>query len=359
MTELSGTIEKVIFHNKKNGFTVANFTTSDDNVEIETIITGTLMDPKKGQYLNIKGNWIQHAVYGEQFQVESFSTVLPKTTDALEQYLLSGSIKGVSKKLAKDIIEACGDNFFEILEKNPSELLKIKGLGKKTLEKLIDSFREQNENVNILAELQEYNISAKLARRIFDVYGDDTVKIVLNDPYDLALNVQGIGFLKADEIAQKVGFDNNNLKRNVAGIIYTLMDCYRSGHTYLEEEQLVQKAQKLLNVSEEDIRQELSEAIFSGKVYQEQLDDKTIFYPSELYRAESNAAYSLTRLAANANELQTVSNFDKTILEIEDSLGFHFDLIQKEAIKTVTKSPITVITGGPGTGKSATRLIVK
>lgn len=362
MSELTGIVKEIIFQNEKNGYTVALFETTDntDDIGIQTTITGTLFNVKKGSLISIKGDWVNHAVYGEQFKVDSFSLSMPKTKESLENYFKSGAIKGISKKTANSIIEKYGDNFFEVLEDSPEELLKIKGIGKKTLEKIIIAFRDENDNISILAQLQDYGISSRIAKKIFDVYKNDTVNVLLGDPYDLALKVQGIGFAKADEIANKIGFDKSDSNRILAGIIYALMDCYRSGHTYLEREDLIQKATKLLELPRELIEDELANAVFSDRIYEYvDLDNnRTIYYPIELYKAESDSALLLSRLADEKIEIPEI-NQSELINKIESRLNFTLDDIQKEAILAALDNPITIITGGPGTGKSATRSIVK
>ncbi len=358
MTKLSGTIDKIIFQSEDSGFTVATFTSSDENdLEIQTTVTGVLPNVKPGNFIKIKGNWVVHDKFGEQFKIESFSSAKPSTVTELSNYLQSGSIPGVSKKLGKRIIKECGDKFFDILEDNPHELLKIKGLGKKTLDKIIEFFRDQSENLDVIAKLQEFGISSKLAKRIFDTYKDKTVSTVLNNPYDLALNVRGIGFNKADDIANKVGLDKNNEGRIAAGLLYTIQDCYRSGNTFLTQDEFFEKATRLLDIDEEELDIGLSNALFSGKIYESSENQEPIYYPIELYHAESDSALSLVNLSrekVNDKKLDLQHLINKT----EKKLGLKFDESQIKALETVTHNPITVITGGPGTGKSATRSVV-
>ncbi len=360
MTELSGVIEKIIFHNEKNGYTVAIFETSDDSdqIGIQTTVTGILPHIKKGMPLKIKGNWTEHKTYGEQFNIESFKTIKPTNKKNLETFLLSGSVPGISKNLAKRIINTCGNNFMDIIETNPNELLKIKGLGKKTLQNLINCLRDQSENIEIIAQLQELGLSARLSQKILEHYKNETLNIVMNDPFDLALNINGIGFTKADEIAQRIGIETLNDKRIIAGIIYTIMDCYRSGHTYMEEDEIIEKSQSILDVPEDEIKVALGEAIFSGRIIQSYKNDKPIYYPTELYNAESDAALNLVNLSKDKVNDNTI-DLNDLIRKTEEKLNIKLDSTQKEAITSVTQNPITIITGGPGTGKSATCSIVK
>lgn len=358
MTTLAGTIEKIIYHNEKNGYTVAKFNIMEGpDEETSTTITGKFNNPREGTYIKIKGDWTEHMIYGEQFNIESYNYDLPTSDYGLERYLSSGILPGIGEKMAKTLVDEFGNDLFDILENNPSELLRIRGIGKSKLEKIIDAYKSQKDQRDILVQLQEYNISPAIAQRLINKYGPNTVNLLLENPYQIAIDINGIGFLKADEIAQKLGFDIDDEKRILSGIVYALNECYRSGHTYMNQEDLMYLTSKLLNIDEELIEHYLSKAVIDGTIYEDYENNEPIYYPLELYKAESDAAYALSQLLATDVSNKAL-NIDYLISKVEKKLNLKFDKSQREAIKAAIESPVVIISGGPGTGKSATSSVL-
>lgn len=345
--QMTGTLEHVVFHNDKNGYTVADFDVDDEMVTA----VGHLDAPQVGTTLELTGFWTEHPVYGEQFQITQYRVAVPTTEAGLIRYLSSGMLPGIGEKTARDIVSTFGDKTLDVLDNDPEQLLKIHGIGQKTYERMMTAYNEQRDERKVLMALQEYGISSKIALKLYEVYGENTVSVVLDNPYKLIRDVRGVGFKVADQLAARLGFDEKNEKRIRAGVLQSLQDCYTQGNTYMTEDELIENSEKFLGVPEDDIRAAISDLAFSGGVHIDEMDGTLVYYPMGLYEAEDSTALAVTELASAAFAGQTV-NLDEAIADYERINRITLDDTQKTAIRTAIEQGMAIITGGPGTGKT-------
>lgn len=347
MESLTGTIDHIIFHNDKNGYTVADF---DVDGQMETIV-GIFDELKEGEYLKVTGYYKEHPSFGEQFQVESYALELPTSKTGIIRYLSSGVLPGIGEKTAKEIVNHFGEETLSILDENPDRLGEVKGIGKKTLKKIKEVYKEQREVRDIMIQIQEYGISSAYALKLYKTYGSDTVRILLDDPYKMIKDVRGIGFRIADQIAARLGVEENSPQRIIAGIAFCLQDCYTKGNMYMAENELIQYAAGILGVYPEDIELYIQELVLSGDIKLDILNDEKVYYPTALYEAEDSTALAMVRLIHSDFQLEAVDS--KSMIEAyETDMGIALDHRQKEAVAAAIDNGIVIITGGPGTGKT-------
>ena len=347
MEKLSGSLENVVFHNEENGYTVADL---DVDGEMVTVV-GHMVTVELGTHLTLLGKWTNHLVYGRQFQFEHYRVELPTTEDGLIQYLSSGLLPGIGPKTAELIVERFGQNTLRILDDDPTRLLEIPGIGKKTLSRMLGAYQDQRDIRKVLIELQEYGVSSKMAMKLYNAYHDQTVAILLEDPYRIVRDIRGVGFKAADQLAEKLGVDRDNSKRIQAGVVQALRECYAQGNTYMNEEELIARAQELLGVDRETVEMGIRDTIISGAAHMDEIDGRRIYYPMGLYEAEDATALMMTQLAGSHFEADDI-DVEEAIDRYESHIAITLDAEQRNAIKTAVKQGLVIITGGPGTGKT-------
>lgn len=347
MEKLSGSLENVVFHNEENGYTVADL---DVDGEMVTVV-GHMVTVELGTHLTLLGKWTNHLVYGRQFQFEHYRVELPTTEDGLIQYLSSGLLPGIGPKTAAQIVERFGQETLKILDDDPSRLLEIPGIGKKTLSRMLGAYQDQRDIRKVLIELQEYGVSSKMAMKLYNAYHDQTVAILLEDPYRIVRDIRGVGFKAADQLAEKLGVDRDNSKRIQAGVVQALRECYAQGNTYMNEEELTARAQELLGVDRETVEMGIRDTIISGAAHMDEIDGRRIYYPMGLYEAEDATALMMTQLAGSHFEADDI-DVEEAIDRYESHIAITLDKEQRNAIKTAVEQGLVIITGGPGTGKT-------
>ena len=304
-----------------------------------------------GAVLIVEGNWRVDKRYGRQFAAESWSETLPATVIGIEKYLGSGLVKGIGPKFAKQIVSHFGLETFEVIDTDIDRLLEVPGIGKGRVAKIKESWEKQKDVKDIMVFLQGHGVSSTYAAKIYKQYGKDSIQKVQDNPYCLADDIWGIGFKTADSIAEKLGYEKNDLRRCRSGILYTLSKLSEDGHVYSEREQLIKSAKELLSAEEEPITQALDEMIAKEDLI---LDEDAIFLPP-FYYAECGVANKLRRLL----DTQMGNIFDNATVVPED-VGKHaqidYDEVQLSAIRKAIGSKVMVLTGGPGTGKTTTTL---
>lgn len=346
--ELTGTVANIIFRNGDNGYTVGVLETDDDAVTF----TGSFESIREGDYLTLTGAMVDHPSYGQQFKMNTWRYEVPATEQAVFSYLSSGILPGIGEKTAALLIERFGTDVLSVIENEPEKLLRIRGIGKKTLEGITKAYAEQNETRSTILALQEYGISAAAALKLYKAYGEATVSVILDNPYRIAGEVQGFGFKRADQLAEKIGIDREDPRRIRAGITSVLNGCYVGGSTFMDEGELVRQTAQALEITVEAAEQEIIAATEVGELRAEAgPDGKTVYYPEELYQAEDTAALAVARLSADQSRL-SVGDFAKLADEIQSAMGIRLDESQKEAIRAAAENSLAVITGGPGTGKT-------
>ncbi|MEG2897231.1 MAG: ATP-dependent RecD-like DNA helicase, partial [Eubacterium sp.] len=347
METLKGTVEHIIFHNDKNGYTVADF---DVHGQLATVV-GCFEELKEGEFLKLTGFWKEHQNYGEQFQMETYVLDLPTSEEGIIRYLSSGLLPGIGEKTAIEIVNHFGTETLEVLDNTPDRLKEVKGVGKKTLANIKEVYSEQKEIRDVMIQIQEYGISSTYAMKLYKTYKGDTVRVLLDNPYQIIKDIRGIGFKIADQIAAQLGFEAMNPKRILSGISFCLQDCYSRGNTYMTEKDLIAYSASILGVPMEDVELQLQELALKGDIKLEFIDDEPAYYPTALFEAEDNAALSMVRLANSTFEMKTV-DIPAKIEAYEADMSIRLDERQSEAITAAIENGIVIITGGPGTGKT-------
>ena len=346
---MCGNVEDVRFHNEENGYTIAVLETPDNIVTI----VGNIPLIRKGETLRVKGTMIMHPTYGEQLKVETYELVAPATLLGIEKYLGSGLIPGIGPKTATRIVEHFGLDSLDVLQYDPERLKEIGGIGKKKLEKIAESFREQREIQEVMVFLQQYDITPALGIKIYKKYGHETIAKLRENPYRLSEDIMGVGFKLADNIATSMGVDKLSDYRIHAGIKFTLLEISRDGHTYSPKDQLIQKSCVLLSAESDLVENAIMNLALRGQLQLENMEDHTAVYSMIYYYAETNVSKKIIELSqGKKKELEL--ELETKITELEGKNGIELAGKQKEAIRESIENGILVVTGGPGTGKTTT-----
>ena len=341
MVEINGTINKVIFHNEENGYTVLEVH-GDEAIKSCVVVCKGMIEPKTGTTYRFKGEW-KTDKYGHKLEAQEYEEILPSEVDAIEKYLASGLVKGIGPAFAKIIVQALGKDTFKILDEKSDELLKIKGVGKKRAESLWKAWEEHRYIRSLVSFLREYDISMNFIVKIYHRYGDESIDIIKENPYRLANDIDGLGFTRVDRLALKMGYERTGKERCMAGIKYTLYELSADGHVYYDDIPLIQQTAILLEIDNIYVKVALDDMVCEGYLIRE---DRAVFLPY-LYYAEKSVADKLSSMTFYNSKKITCD-----IEHIESLTGVQYDDVQKNGIKTALSSGISVITGGPGTGKT-------
>ena len=344
-----GKLGKIIFHNEENGYTVAVFDTETGSFRV----AGSFAEPKSGVKYRLEGRFVIHPKYGEQFKVMSYEEMTPEGAEAIREFLAAGNIRGIGPKTAGLIVDMFGDEALKVIEETPEQLLRVRGIGAKALAKITESFGESMEFASSAIELRELGIEMSEAVRVYKMYGKDSVSIVKENPYMLAEDIRGITFNKADHIAAKIGFEPDSSMRIESGIRYVLKTWAASGSTLMPESLLIEKTAQVLDVMMDSVRDSLSDMIFAGELEQDTLDDISVVYLYGYYHAEQRVAHALINIR---DAVQTpVPMQNGTVLSAAAGFcgeGVELSEEQERAILACIANNVTIITGGPGTGKT-------
>ena len=342
-----GKITEIIFYNEKNGYIVAVMETEE---ELFTVV-GTLPSCHVGSTYELKGTFTTHPKFGEQFAFVHGEEVLPTSEVGIEGFLASGIIKGVGPKTARSIVAKFGVDALEVIEKSPEKLVQVEGIGEKKAADIADSFKEHKEFAEISVFFQEYGIGASEALKIYKFYGSDAVEVVKENPYRVIEDVEGIGFKKADDMARKLGISESDPFRIQSGVVYTLSYFMAEGNTYLPKEELKEKVSGLLGVSMEEIDEAIVELAFEGRVHLDKLDGVVSVYLQAAFFAEQDVAKRIKVLSdAYSDDLNV--DIDGKIKKMEAMSGLELSDSQRAAVRNSLTGGVTVVTGGPGTGKT-------
>ena len=349
MATVKGFVERIKFRNEDNGYTVLSIADGKD----ETILVGTFHYISEGEMVEATGTMIEHPVYGEQLQVESYEIKTPEDNTAIERYLGSGAIKGVGAALAARIVKKFKADTFRIMEEEPERLAEVKGISEKMAMAIGEQVEAKKEMRQAMMFLQEYGISMNLAVKIYQEYGPRMYSILKENPYRLADDIPGVGFKMADEIAQRAGLFTDSDYRIKSGIFYTLLQAVGNGHTYLPEKELKANAAELLQIHPEDMDKHLMDLQMEKKIIVKGLPEgERIIYSSQYYYLELNAAKMLWDL--NIRGEIPRETIEKRLEQIQASESIELDEMQQQAVLEAVNSGLLIITGGPGTGKTTT-----
>lgn len=347
---LEGSVEKIIFSNPDTGYAVVSLIVPTRRNEVT--IVGSLAAVQPDEVLEVNGEFIHDRKYGEQFRVESFRSTLPRTVAGMERYLGSGLIKGIGPKSAKLLVQHFGEQIADILDTEPEKLRKIPGIGKKKLEQIKESWEQHRALRNIVLFLQQHNIPQRFAKKLFDQYGPSALERLKRNPYQLALDITGIGFKSADLMGQKLGIPTESLERCKAGLHFLLSEFAGDGHVFYPADPLIEKAVETLGVSAELIVDAANALKAENHIVLEVLPDETrAVYLRNLHRMETGVTESLMRLLDTGKLFPKIAA-DVELKKFEDKFKFTFAANQREAIIRALHGGVLVITGGPGTGKT-------
>ena len=344
MEKLTGHIKHYVYHNEENSYAIARFITEDD---AQITIVGYFPKLSEDVTYNLLGEWVNHPSYGTQFKVETIQKSEKQTTHGLISYLSSSFFTGIGPKTAEKIVELFGDDAIEKIMQDKM-ILKEVGLNRLRLEKFHQQLIEHQENEHILVKLYGYQISGRMAMKLISFYQKQTLTVIQTNPYQLIEDIEGVGFIKADEIATKIGIKKDDMRRMKAGIIYAIDQLsFQKGDLFMLKDQLLLEATKILAI---DLS--LEEALLTLVEEQKIILEGPRYYLKYVYDHEVALAIHLRRLTEDKKVIAD-DHYIKTLLDaVEIQKGFQYTDLQKEAIITALMHPFTIITGGPGTGKT-------
>lgn len=352
MIQIKVTVERITYQNEENGYTVLKAFTEGSR-ELTTVV-GNMPGVNTGSILLLTGDYHHDKKYGDQFRVESYQETLPSGVRGIEKYLGSGMIKGIGPAAAKLIVRKFGKDTIDILDNHPERLTEVKGIGEKKRDQIIEGWNEQKEIRNIMLFLQDHDISAASAVKIYSEYGNASIDVIKDNPYRLADEIYGIGFRSADIIASKLGFKKNDLLRLRSGILYVMNEMVSAGHVFVMRDELVAESRDLLEAEEENVELALNAMCACEALIN---DNGRIYIPS-YYEAELDCAERLCDIKAYSDGHPLLAGEDPEKYVYAD--GTDYDDIQKQAIYTALEGGVMILTGGPGTGKTTvTRGIIR
>ncbi|MFI8129558.1 ATP-dependent RecD-like DNA helicase [Streptomyces diastaticus] len=359
---LEAVLERITYANEENGYTVARVDTGRGGGDLLTVV-GALLGAQPGESLRMEGRWGSHPQYGKQFTVENYTTVLPATVQGIRRYLGSGLIKGIGPRIADRITEHFGVDTLDVIETDAKRLVEVPGLGPKRTRLIAAAWEEQKAIKEVMVFLQGVGVTTSIAVRIYKKYGDASISVVRNQPYRLAADVWGIGFLTADRIAQAVGIPHDSPDRVKAGLQYALSQSSDQGHVYLPEDRLIADAVKLLQVDTGlviDCLAELAEdeeGVVREKVPGPDGEPVTAVYLVPFHRAELSLAAQLLRLLRAPDDRMPAFrhvDWEKALGWLAHRTGTELAPEQRDAVRLALTEKAAVLTGGPGCGKSFT-----
>lgn len=348
MSTVCGFVERIKYRNEDNGYTVLSLVNEGE----EYTLVGNFHYISEGEMVEAVGAMTEHPVYGEQMTVESYEIKAPEDTAAMERYLGSGAIKGVGAALAARIVKRFKADTFRILEEEPERLSEVKGVSEKMAMTISQQVEQKKEMRQAMMFLQEYGISMNLAAKIYQEYGPRLYGIIKENPYQMADDIQGVGFKMADEIARKVGIFTDSDFRIKCGVLYSLLQATSNGHTYLPEDELLSQSSELLKVDRQLIEKHLMDMQLDKRLVIRETEGRRVVYASQYYYMELNAAKMLHDLNIRGNMPE--GDIHSKLLKLQKEEQIELDDKQVKAVVEAVNSGLLILTGGPGTGKTTT-----
>ncbi|HEX3077903.1 MAG TPA: ATP-dependent RecD-like DNA helicase, partial [Lachnospiraceae bacterium] len=348
MDTIQGYVDKIVYRNQENGYTVLSLSTEED----EITCVGTFTFINEGEFIVLQGTYTSHQIYGEQFQTQSYEIKEPEDLMSMERYLGSGAIKGIGVALAARIVRKFKEDTFRIIEQEPERLAEVKGISESKAREIGLQFEDKRELRAAMLFMQKYGISNNLAVKIYKEYGNRMYEVIKENPYRLADDISGVGFRLADELAAKVGIGGDADFRIKAGILYILLQAAQSGNVYLPMEMLIERTAQLLIIDQDKIERHIMDMMIDKRIVVKELDKGKVVYSSNYYYSELNVARMLFDLNSNYNI--DVVEIGKRLRRIEEAEDISLDTMQKDAVIEAVRNGVLIITGGPGTGKTTT-----
>ena len=350
---IEGYVDHIIFQNRDNGYTVACLVSQGE----EITCVGKFRFLSEGETIRARGTYTRHPSYGRQFSVDSYESVIPQDSLAMERYLGSGAIKGIGAALAARIVRKFGDDTLRIIEEEPERLAEVKGISERKAREIADQVEEKADMRKAMMFLQQYGITQTLGMKIYRQYGQEMYGVLKENPYKMAEDIPGVGFKIADEIAARIGIHTDSDYRIRSGILYILLQASGEGHVYLPKEVLLKRARDLLGVEQEYMEKHLMDLSIERKIVireikREGAPVQTAVYAASYYQVELHVAQMLHTL--NLQDTVKEDVLEEKIERIQRGTGVELDEKQKEAVREAVKNGLLIITGGPGTGKTTT-----
>ena len=357
LTDLQGQIERITYSNEENGYTVARVKVYGRR-DLVTVV-GNLLSPTPGEVIHLKGEWVNNPKYGEQFKVVHYKSLVPASVSGIQKYLGSGLIKGIGPVMAKRIVKKFGEDTLEVIEHAIQKLSEVDGIGEKRIEMIENAWAAQKEIREVMVFLQSHGVSSGYATKIFKQYRDQSIEVVKENPYRLATDIFGIGFIIADKIAEKLGISKNSELRAEAGILYVLNQLSDDGHVYYPYELLIARCEEILQVDREIIIKALGTIALDKRIVIEDLNEdieefrenNKAVYLAKYHFSETSIASKIKTLIGSPKLIRRI-DADNAIEWVQQQLSITLAEKQKEAIKSAIENKVMVITGGPGTGKT-------
>ncbi len=357
LTDLQGQIERITFTSEETGYTVAKVKVYGRR-ELVTII-GNIINPTPGEIIKMRGEWGNHPKYGEQFKILFCQTTTPASVHGIEKYLGSGLIKGIGPVMAKRIVKMFKEKTLDVIENKIDRLVDVEGIGQKRIGMIRKAWDEQKEIRAVMIFLQSHGVSSGYAAKIFKQYGQEAIKMVQENPYRLATDVYGIGFITADKIAGKLGFAKDSNLRAAAGILYVLHELTDEGHVYYPYEPLIEKCREMLEIDHEIIVKAIGAVALDKQIVIEDInqdlasdqENNKAVYLAGYHVAEKTLAARLKSLVINPKAIRKIDS-EKAIQWVQKKLSITLAEKQISAVQQAAESKVMVITGGPGTGKT-------
>lgn len=345
--EIKGEIADIIYQNEVNSYTISTFETED---ELLTIV-GYLPFITSGDTLKLIGNFVEHKDYGRQFKVETFEKLMPETLGALEKYLGNGNIKGIGEITAKKIIKKFGEDTINVFKFNPEKLSEIKGITKSKAIEMSESFLENWEVWQIVGFLERFGLGAEHAKKVYNLLGINAIEQIENNPYILIDITRGVDFRQIDQMALKLGIKYNNQKRVESGIKFGLIKATYNGHSCVIKENLIEFVISLLDVTIECVEENIINLKARDEIIIEERKNNQWIYLYNFYHVELEIATRIIKLDKSKN-MKKIEHIENALKKIEKKSSIELSEKQKDAIKAINNSNVTIITGGPGTGKT-------
>lgn len=349
LERLAGSVERVTFHSEESGFCVLRIKVRGKREPVT--VTGAAASVTPGEYIEALGIWRNDLKYGLQFQARQLQVVPPSTVAGIEKYLGSGMVKGIGPHFASVLVGAYGDCVFDVIENYPQRLAELPGIGPKRIARITGAWAEQKIIREIMVFLQSHGLGTSRAVRIFKTYGDQAILKVSENPYRLALDIHGIGFKTADMLAQRLGIPTHSLIRAQAGVRHVLQELSEEGHCACEAQELAAKAAGLLEIPEATIVEGIQQELAAGNLLREVIQGRICLFLTPLQRAEAGVAARLLKLLVGVPPWGKL-DVDRALPWVGQETGLTLSRSQQEAVRTVLRSKVSVITGGPGVGKT-------
>lgn len=370
--DIEGTVERITYHNDENGYTIARLLQKDGGL---CTIVGQMAGVSIGESLRLYGAWSQHPQYGTQFKVERYQTILPATVEGIRRYLGSGLIKGIGPVTAKRIVRRFGLETLRVIEEEPARLREALGVGPKRIAMIQAAWEEQKSIKDVMVFLQSHDVPANLAVKIYKHYRDQSLQVLQDDPYRLARDIYGIGFVTADRIARRLGLPHDSPQRIMAGVSYVLGKLADEGHVYSPESGLVERCTTLLEVESSQVREAVDSLTAQRITFRERLAQESVFgtkqrvgahslaeepavYLAPFYHGEVGIAAHIDVLSQAPTQgildFASQNEWDRALARIEGEAGIRLAPAQAEAVRLSLTHKVSVLTGGPGTGKTTT-----